>query len=33
MEIKKEYIPVMKDVFRALPQTLFIKDTEGNACL
>ena len=29
MEVKKEYIPMMKDVFRALPQTLFIKDTEG----
>ena len=29
MEIKKEYIPYMQDVFRALPQTLFIKDTEG----
>lgn len=29
MEVKKEYIPFMKDVFRALPQTLFIKDAEG----
>lgn len=29
MEIKKEYAPLMADIFRALPQTLFIKDTEG----
>ena len=29
MEIKKEYLPLMKDIFRALPQTAFIKDTEG----
>lgn len=29
MEIKEEYIPFMKDIFRALPETLFIKDTEG----
>lgn len=29
MEIKKEYRPFMKDIFRAFPQTLFIKDTEG----
>ena len=29
MEIKKEYAPFMKDIFRALPQTVFIKDTEG----
>lgn len=29
MEINKKYLPIMKDVFRALPQTLFIKDTEG----
>lgn len=29
MEIKTEYIPFMKDVFQALPQTLFLKDTEG----
>lgn len=29
MEVKKEYIPFMKDVFRSLPQTLFLKDTEG----
>lgn len=29
MEVKKEYIPFMKDIFRALPQTLFLKDTEG----
>lgn len=29
MEINKEYIPYMKDIFRALPQTLFIKDAEG----
>lgn len=33
MEVKKEYISVMKDVFRALPQTLFIKDTEGKYAL
>lgn len=29
MEVKKEYVPYMKNIFRALPQTLFIKDTEG----
>lgn len=29
MEIKKEYAPLMKDIFRALPQTVFIKDAEG----
>lgn len=29
MEIKKEYEPFMKDIFRALPATLFIKDREG----
>lgn len=29
MEVKKEYIPFMQDIFRSLPQTLFIKDTEG----
>lgn len=29
MEVKSEYIPFMKNVFRALPQTVFIKDTEG----
>lgn len=29
MEVKKEYMPYMKDIFRALPQTLFIKDAEG----
>lgn len=29
MEIKKEYLPFMKEIFRALPQTLFIKDAEG----
>lgn len=33
MEIKKEYTPFMKDIFRALPQTLFIKDTEGKYVL
>ena len=29
MEVKKEYVPYMTDIFRALPQTVFIKDTEG----
>lgn len=29
MEIKKEYEPFMKDIFRALPETFFIKDIEG----
>lgn len=29
MEIKKEYLPYMKDIFRALPETLFIKDGTG----
>lgn len=29
MEIKKEYEPFMKEVFRNLPATLFIKDKEG----
>lgn len=29
MEIKKEYKPFMKDIFRALPATLFIKDRDG----
>ena len=29
MEVKKEYIPFMQEIFRALPQTVFIKDTEG----
>ena len=29
MEIKKEYIPYMQDIFRALPQTFFLKDSEG----
>ena len=29
MEIKKEYMPYMTDIFRALPQTVFLKDTEG----
>ena len=29
MEIKKEYIPYARDIFRALPQTLFLKDAEG----
>ena len=28
MEIKKEYEPFMKEVFRNLPATLFIKDKE-----
>ena len=29
MEVKKEYVPYMKDIFRALPQTFFLKDAEG----
>ena len=29
MEIKKEYVPFIRDIFRAFPQTVFIKDTEG----
>lgn len=29
MEVKKEYMPVMEDIFRALPETFFIKDIEG----
>ncbi len=29
MEVKKEYAPFMTDVFRCLPQTVFIKDIEG----
>ena len=29
MEIKKEYMGHMKEIFRALPGTFFIKDTEG----
>lgn len=33
MEVKKEYMPYMKDIFRSLPQTLFIKDTEGRYTL
>ena len=29
MEIKKEYAPFLNEIFRALPETLFIKDAEG----
>lgn len=29
MEVKKEYMPYMKDIFQALPQTFFLKDAEG----
>lgn len=29
MEVKKEYMPYMQDIFRALPQTFFLKDAEG----
>lgn len=29
MEIKKEYVSYMRDIFRALPQTFFLKDAEG----
>ncbi len=29
MEIKKEYTPYMKEIFEAMPETLFIKDAEG----
>ena len=29
MEIKKEYEPFMSEIFRSLPETFFIKDTEG----
>ena len=29
MEVKKEYMPYMKDIFWALPQTFFLKDAEG----
>lgn len=29
MEVKRECTPYMGEVFRALPETLFIKDTEG----
>ena len=28
-EMEKEYIPYMQDIFRALPQTFFLKDSEG----
>lgn len=28
MEVNKEYRPYMKEIFRSLPETLFIKDTE-----
>ena len=31
--MEKEYIPYMQDIFRALPQTFFLKDSEGKyAC-
>lgn len=29
MEVKKEYIPYLQDIFLALPQTFFLKDAEG----
>lgn len=29
MEVKKEYLPYMTDIFRAFPQTFFLKDREG----
>lgn len=29
MEIKEEYTPYMEQIFRAMPETFFIKDTEG----
>jgi len=29
VEVKKEYMPYMKDIFQALPQTFFLKDAEG----
>nr|WP_308651118.1 diguanylate cyclase [uncultured Agathobacter sp.] len=29
MEIKEEYTPYMKEIFAAMPETLFIKDAEG----